>query len=391
MKRKICVITGSRAEFGLMSFIIADLKSDPDVDLQIIVTGMHLSPEFGLTINEITSLGLHVDAKVEMLLSSDTATGISKSLGLGIISLTDALTTLKPDIVLILGDRFETFAAAQVALFHNIPIAHIHGGELTEGAVDDSIRHCITKLSHIHFTSAEEHKKRVIQLGEEPKRVFNVGAATLDGVYRHKLKNKTQLEQDLGFSFGTENLLITLHPETIFKHEWKRQIDDILLALGDLENVTLIFTKSNADEGGRFINSKISTFVSRQTKNRFLFDSLGHLNYLSIMMFVDGVVGNSSSGIIEAPSFKIGTLNIGSRQKKRLKASSVIDCQPFYQNVKEGLKRLRSNDFKETLINTHNPYGNKPPSRSIIEALKGIELNDICSKNFHDITIRPTK
>jgi len=317
MIRKICVVTGSRADYGLLYWLMREIESIDNLKLQIVVTGMHLSPEFGLTFNQIEQDGFIIDYKVEMLLSSDSGIGISKSMGLGMIGFADAFEGLKPDLLVLLGDRFEIFSAASVATILKIPIAHLHGGETTEGAFDESFRHSITKMSHLHFVSMLDYRHRVIQLGEYPDRVFNVGAIGIDNIKRLSLLSRKDTEESIGFSLGKRNLLITFHPATLEKSTSKEQFSNLLGALEELEKTNLFFTKTNADTDSRVINKMIDKYVKNHSDKAIAYTSLGQLRYLSVMKHMDGIVGNSSSGLLEAPSFKIGTVNIGDRQRLR--------------------------------------------------------------------------
>ena len=327
MKRKICVVTGTRAEYGLLRWVIKGIKESHDLQLQLVVTGMHLSPEFGLTYKDIQQDGYPIKKKVEMLLSSDTTSGIIKSMGLGIISYAEAFDELKPDLLVVLGDRYEIFSAASAAMIARIPIGHIHGGEATEGLIDESIRHSITKMSHLHFVATEEYKNRVIQLGETPKNIFNVGGLGIDSIKRLNLLEKKELEDEINFKFGLKNLMITFHPVTLEQNTSSDQMKELLSALENMHDTKLIFTMPNADTDGRVLFDIVNDFVI-QNPNAKSYTSLGQLKYLSCLKYVDGVVGNSSSGIIEAPSFNIGTINIGDRQKGRIKAQSIIDVVP---------------------------------------------------------------
>jgi GDP/UDP-N,N'-diacetylbacillosamine 2-epimerase (hydrolysing) len=352
-------------------------------ELQVIVTGMHLSPEFGLTYKEVEK-DFSINKKIEMLLSSDTPVGISKSMGLAQISFAEAYEELKPDIVVILGDRFEIFSAAASAMIAGIPIAHIHGGETTEGAFDESIRHSITKMSHLHFVATEEYRRRVIQLGEDPTRVFNVGAPGLDSIHTLKLLEKHELEREISFKFGKRNLLVTFHPVTLEQSTAKYQFQQLLQALDELSETRLIFTKANADTDGRVINSMIDTYVSANSGKAIAFTSLGQQRYLSALHYVDAVVGNSSSGLIEAPSFKVATVNIGDRQKGRVKAESVIDCPPEKNAILEALLRLYSPDFQRTLNSVINPYEKGGASKKIATILHSHSLTQLLKKQFFD-------
>jgi len=386
MKRKICVVTGTRAEYGLLYWLMKEIEADKDLTLQIIATGMHLSPEFGLTYKEIEK-EFKIDKKIEMLLSSDTPIGISKSMGLAQISFAEAYEELNPDIVVLLGDRYEIFSAASAAMIARVPIAHLHGGETTEGAFDEAIRHSITKMSHLHFTATESYRKRVIQLGENPERVFNVGGLGIENIKRLKLLNKEELENSIGFKFNKKNLLVTFHPVTLEKGTAKTQFQALLNALDKLEETLIIFTKSNSDTDGRIINQMIDSYVTENRSKAISFTSLGQLRYLSTLQFVDAVVGNSSSGLAEAPSFKIGTINIGERQKGRIKAASVIDCTPEEKAISNAIEKLYSKPFQKALKSVSNPYGDGIASRKIVEKLKSVDLQLIIKKSFYDLYV----
>ncbi len=386
MSRKICVITGTRAEYGLLRWVMQGLKDDPEFTLQIIVTGMHLSPEFGLTYQAIEQDGFEIDRKVEMLLSSDTPVGIAKSMGLGLIGFADALNDLQPDLIVVLGDRFEIFSVVSAALIARIPVAHLHGGEKTEGAFDEAIRHAITKMSHLHFVAADEYRQRVIQLGEQPDRVFLVGGLGIDNIKRLQLLDRAALEESLDFKLGLKNLLITFHPVTLETSTAENQMNELLLALSDLENTHLIFTLPNADTDGRVLIRMVERFVA-QHPNARAYTSLGQLRYLSCIAQVDGVIGNSSSGLAEVPSFKKGTINIGDRQRGRLQATSVINCEPTKESLVLALKRLYTSDFQSSLKQTVNPYGEGGASEKVIATLKNIDRNDMVKKTFYDLSI----
>jgi len=385
-KRKIAVVTGTRAEYGLLYWLMYEIKQDPDLELQVIVTGMHLSPEFGLTYKFVEKDGFKIDAKIEMLLSSDTATGVAKSIGLGIISFTDAFTKLSPDIIVLLGDRFEALAVAQAALVQRIPLAHIHGGELSEGAVDDAMRHAITKMSHLHFVAAEPYRKRVIQLGEDPRRVFNVGAPGLEHIKRRKLLGRKELEEEIGFQLGKTNFLVTYHPVTLNIKETDKELKNLFLALDQFREAKIIFTKSNSDAAGRLINSKIDEYVSCHLNRATSFVTLGSLNYLSLLQFMDSVIGNSSSGLIEVPYFKKPTVNIGSRQANRLRTSSIIDCVGDENSIVAAIKKAMSNKFKKRIKNVISLYGQDKTSNKIKTIIKKVDLQKILIKNFNDFT-----
>ena len=383
-KRKVCIFTGTRAEYGLLKPLMDEIKSDPDLELQIVASCMHLSPEFGLTYQEIEKDGFNIDEKVEMLLSSDTPSGIVKSMGLGMIGYTDALNRLKPDITVVLGDRFEALAFAIASFVNRIPIAHLYGGEATEGLIDEGIRHCITKLSYLHFTSTEEYRRRVIQLGEEPQRVFNVGALGIDNIKKMKLLTKDEIESKLGIKFKSKNLLITYHPVTLKKDESEKEFKALLNVLREMEDTLFIFTKPNADTEGRKIINLIEEFVKENSGKAVVFTSLGQLKYLSIMQYVDAVVGNSSSGIIEAPSLKVPTINIGDRQKGRIRAKSIIDCKGTEEDIKRALVIIYDKNFRENLQNIDNPYGDGNSASKIKNILKVHKINSI-EKSFYNI------
>lgn len=383
MSRKICVVTGTRAEYGLLRWVMQGIKDDPTLTLQVIVTGMHLSPEFGLTWREIECDGFTIDQKVEMLTSSDTAVGITKSMGLGLIGFADALQVLNPDLVLVLGDRFEILSAVSAALVARIPIAHLHGGEATEGLIDEAIRHSITKMSHLHFVAAEEYRRRVIQLGEQPTNVHLVGGLGIDNVKRLELLPRAELEASLDFSLGAKSLLITFHPVTLENATAEHQMDELLAALSELQDTQLIFTLPNADTDGRALIAQVQQYVAANANAR-AYTSLGQLRYLSTVALVDGVVGNSSSGLAEVPSFRKGTVNIGDRQRGRLMASSVINCAPERGDIAAALQTLYSDEFQASLDSARNPYGDGGASDRIVAIIKAAELNGILKKRFYD-------
>ena len=386
MKRKICVVTGTRAEYGLLYWLIKEIKKDEDLELQIIATGMHLSPEFGLTYKEIEK-EFKIDKKIEMILSSDTAVGISKSMGLAQISFAEAYEEIKPDIVVVLGDRYEIFSAVSAAMIARIPVAHLHGGEATEGLIDEPIRHSITKMSHIHFTATEEYKNRVIQLGEHPRRVFNFGGMGIENIKKLNLLSKEEFAKSINCKLNKRNLLVTYHPVTLEKQTSGKQFKELLNAIDELKRTNIIFSKANSDTEGRIINQMIDEYVSYNSYKSVGFTSLGQLRYLSALQFVDAVVGNSSSGLAEAPSFKIGTVNIGDRQKGRKKASSVIDCEPNKNSILKAFEKLYSQEFQKVVKETTNPYGDGCASKKIVEILKTVDLEKFLKKSFYDLRI----
>lgn len=384
-KRKVCVVTGTRAEYGLLYWTMKEIESHDSLTLQIVVTGMHLSPEFGLTYKQIEEDGFNIDEKVEMLLSSDTPTGISKSMGVALIGFSDCFARLRPDIIVILGDRFELLSAASAALVARIPIAHIHGGEQTQGAFDEAIRHAITKMSHIHFTSTEHYRRRVIQLGEHPDTVLNVGAAGIDNIKKMTLLNREEFEKSINFKLGKKNLLVTFHPVTLENATAEEQFSQLLRSLDGLKDTHLIFTMPNADTDGRVIIRMTEEYVRGHDQESVAFQSLGQLRYLSAMQFVDGVLGNSSSGLIEVPSFRIGTINVGDRQKGRIKADSVIDCDPSAESIGNAIATLYSDVFQMRLNNVENPHGRGGAAIKIAKLLGDVDLEGITKKKFYDI------
>lgn len=384
--KKICVVTGTRAEYGLLMPLLEEIKKSEDLELQLLVTGMHLSPEFGLTYKLIEADGYIINEKVDILLSSDTPVGISKSMGLGMIGFSESFERLQPDMVVLLGDRYETFVAATTASVARIPIAHLHGGETTEGAFDEAFRHAITKMSWLHFTSAEEYRKRVIQLGESPERVFNVGAIGIENIRKMPLMNKDELEKSLGITFQKELLLVTFHPVTLEDATSEVQFRNLLSALETFENTTIIFTKANSDTDGRIINEMIDNYTNEHLENTLAFTSMGQLRYLSAMKLASVVVGNSSSGIIEAPSFNVPTVNIGDRQKGRMQAKSVINCNPLTNSIEKAITLALSDSFKNSIKTMENPYGNGFVSKKILDELKNaLDKTISLKKSFYDV------
>jgi len=384
--RKICIITGTRAEYGLLRWVMQGIKDDPELRLQLIVTGMHLSPEYGLTYKAIEEDGFQIDRKVELLTSSDTSVGIAKSMGLGLIGFADALNQLQPDLVVVLGDRFEIFSAVSASLVAHIPVAHLHGGETTEGSLDEALRHSITKMSHLHFVATEKYRDRVIQLGEQPDFVFTVGGLGIDSIKKLQLLSRSELEKSIDFKLGKKNLLITFHPVTLETDTAENQLEELLTALSVLKDTQLIFTLPNADMGSRGLIKMINKFTARFPNAR-AYPSLGQLRYLSCVAQVDGVVGNSSSGLLEVPSFQKGAINIGDRQRGRLQADSVINCAPIRESIAEALDRLYSSEFKSGLCKVINPYGEGGASEKIIKTIKSYPIGGIVAKRFYDLPI----
>jgi UDP-hydrolysing UDP-N-acetyl-D-glucosamine 2-epimerase len=383
VKRKISVVTGTRAEYGLLYWLLKEIKDDPDLQLQLVATGMHLSPEFGLTYKQIEADGFTIDAKVEMLLSGDTPVAIAKSIGLGVIGFADAFERLRPDILVVLGDRFEILAAAQTALIAKIPLAHLHGGESTEGLIDEAIRHAVTKMAHLHFVASEPYRQRVIQMGENPGQVFNFGAPGLDNINKLTLLNKEEFEQAINFKLGKINFLVTYHPVTILNNVTEKSMASLLTALKSFPEAKIIFTKPNADTHGRIIGNMIDRFVEENSNNSVAFTTMGQIRYLSAIKHVDVVVGNSSSGLIEAPLFKKPTVNIGDRQRGRLKAKSIIDCEETSAAIISAIEKSLSPEFQKTLANVSSLYGYGNVSPKIKEILKNISLDGILMKKFY--------
>lgn len=385
--KKICVVTATRAEYGLLKPLMLRLRDSEDFELQVLVTGAHLSPEFGLTYGFIEEDGFSIDEKVEMLLSSDTATGIVKSMGVGMIGYSDAFTRLSPDAVIILGDRYEMLSVASSATIFNIPIIHLHGGEITEGAYDDAIRHAITKISALHFTSTDEYRQRVIQMGENPFNVHNVGAIGLDNINTLSLLTRDQLEENLGIQFNRYNYQVTFHPETLSHISSEEQFEVLLSAINKQEDSYFVFTKANADTDGRIINQMIDKFVAKNPQKASSYNSLGSLRFLSVVKICDAIVGNSSSGIIEAPSLLTATINIGDRQKGRTQAKSILNCSINKTEILNCFEKVRNTDFQESILATVNPYGNGGTSEKIINILEAIDFNKLRTKEFYNINI----
>lgn len=376
----VCVVTGSRADYGLLLPVMRAIQADPVLQLQLAVTGMHLAPEYGLTYQIIETDGFAIDARVDMLVSSDTAAGNSKSVGLGVIGFADVFARLRPDLLLLLGDRFEIFAAAQAALLARLPIAHMAGGDSTEGAFDEALRHSITKMAQIHFVTNADAARRVRQLGEDPAQVHTVGSPALDLLRELRLLDRAELEQSLGFCFKQRNLLITFHPETL-AHSNDQAMDELLAGLHDLgDKIGLIFTKPNADAGGRAIAEALDTFVASHA-NAAAYTSLGQLRYYSVMAQADAVVGNSSSGLYEAPSLHVPTVNIGDRQRGRLRAASVIDCPAQRVAIVEAIQAALRLDCRDAV----NPYGDGYATQRIMAVLHALDdPARLLKKHFHD-------
>lgn len=386
MSRKIAVITGTRAEYGLLYYLMRDLQNNKNAQLQLIVTGAHLSHDHGYTVKQIEDDGFPIAAKVDMQLGGDAPVDIARSMGVCTSEMAKVFAELKPDIIVILGDRYEMLAAASAALVMNVPIAHIHGGESTQGAIDEAIRHSITKIAQIHFVSTDVYRKRVIQLGENPQAVHLVGALGVDGIKKTPLLNREEIEKSLDFKFAKKNLLITFHPVTLENKTSTQQMEELLAALSEFNDTQLIFTMPNADAGGLALMEMINNFV-KQNKNAHVYSSLGQQRYLSCLALIDVVIGNSSSGIIEAPSFKKATINIGSRQLGRIKADSVIDCEATKPSILAALHKAYSPEFQAILPSVKNPYEGENTCEKIINILLSTDLSNILAKQFFDITL----
>lgn len=386
--KKIAIITATRAEYGLLRPLIELVQSDQELELQLLVTGAHLSSNHGNTWKQIEADGFPITRKIEILLSSDTPAALSKVMGLAQISFGEAFEELKPDMAIILGDRYEMLAIASTALMFNIPIAHLHGGELTFGAIDDSIRHAITKMSSLHFTSTEKYRRRIIQMGEDPKTVFNTGAIGLDNIRNLKLYNQQELEASIGTKLKKRNFIITYHPETRNSESVKHQMEQLLGALDEFEDNTLfLFTGANADIHGNEINNILKEFSKEHPENALFFDSLGQLRYLSCLKYFDMVIGNSSSGIIEAPSFCIPVVNIGERQTGRIIAQNVISCHNSKTEIKDAINKGLSASFRKSIESLISPFGEGSAAPQIVDILKKYCIQDV--KKFHDLKLQP--
>lgn len=384
-KRKIAIITGSRAEYGLLRWLMTEIKADQGLQLQVVATGMHLAAEFGMTVNAILEDGFTVDEMVESQISSDTKVGMAKSLGLGTISMADALRRLAPDVVVLLGDRYEILAAAQVAALMGIPVAHISGGEVTEGAMDDWIRHAITKASWWHFPGNETYRRRIIQLGESPQRVFNVGDPGLDHFKRVTPLDRAALGEALGMPLHAPLFLVTYHPATLGALEPAAAFRELLAALDAFPQATVLLTKPNADAGGRELATLAEAWAEANAGRARCFTSMGQLRYLSAMLLADVVVGNSSSGIVEAPAAKVPTVNVGPRQDGRLKATSIIDCAEDSGEIRSALERALSSEFRARARAVESLYGDCDASSQIKRIVAETALPTVLKKGFHDL------
>ena len=385
--KRIGIMTGTRAEYGLLKPLMQVINKDNDLELYLIVSGMHLSPEFGMTYQEIEEDGFEINAKVEMLLSSDSPAGISKSIGLGVIGFADEFQRADLDMLILLGDRYEALSAAICALVMRIPIAHLHGGELTEGAIDEGIRHSITKMSYLHFTSTEQYRNRVIQLGENPERVFYVGALGVENIKKIKLMTKEELERSIHFEIDENTVIVTYHPVTLENNTVEEQFLNLLEVLDRNPKIRMIFTKANADTNGRIVNELIDKYAAQNSERACAFVSLGQKRYLSALKYCRIVIGNSSSGIIEAPSFGKPIINIGDRQKGRICADSVINCGYTQQEIQQAMETALTEEFENKARNCRNPYEKENTAANIISVIKDYLLNDKIKlkKGFYDI------
>ena len=385
--KRIGIMTGTRAEYGLLKPLMQEINKDNDLELYLIVSGMHLSPEFGMTYKEIEGDGFQINAKVEMLLSSDSPAGISKSIGLGVIGFADEFQRADLDMLILLGDRYEALSAAICAMVMRIPIAHLHGGELTEGAIDEGIRHSITKMSYLHFTSTEQYRNRVIQLGENPERVFYVGALGVENIKKINLMTKEELERSIHFEIDENTVIVTYHPVTLENNTVEEQFLNLLEVLDRNPKIRMIFTKANADTNGRIVNELIDKYAAQNSERACAFMSLGQKRYLSALKYCRIVIGNSSSGIIEAPSFGKPIINIGDRQKGRICADSVINCGYTQQEIQQAMETALTEEFENKARNCRNPYEKENTAANIISVIKDYLLNDKIKlkKGFYDI------
>jgi len=386
--RKICVFTSTRAEYGLLRRVIKGIDTCPDLRLQVIVSGTHLVAEQGMTIKEIRADGFEPDECVDINLTDDSPVGICRSMGLALTQYGQVLMRLRPDVLVILGDRFEAFCCAAAAQICRVPIAHIHGGESTEGAVDEAFRHSITKMAHLHFSCCEEYRRRIIQLGESPQFVYNVGALGVENIRNTVLVGRTALEKSIGFLLDKPFFLVTFHPVTLEKATAGEQFAELLVALDQFADHKIIFTKANADTDGKIINGIIDAYVKKHPKRCIAFPSLGLVRYLSAMKLCDAVVGNSSSGILEAPAFKVPTVNIGDRQKGRIRAASVVDCAPDHSTITAAIGNALDPGFQILLANMYNPFEQPGTSCQIVQKLRSTNWSGQLKKSFFDLNMQ---
>ena len=384
--KKIAILTATRAEYGLLAPVIRKLNMEPEIDVRVVVTGMHLCREFGMTVDEIRQDGVHIDREIDICIDSDTPAGISKTMSRALTGFADYFAENRPDALMVLGDRYETLAVCIAAMNERIPIIHLHGGEATLGAVDEAVRNAITKMSYLHFTSTEEYRRRVIQMGEAPDRVFKSGAVGVENALNIERMTKCELEESLGCRLGDSLAVLTFHPVTLENNTAQNQIDELIKAMEKYPDITFLCTKANADVDGKIINASLQKCADTN-RNVLLYDSLGVRRYLSALACAEFVIGNSSSGIIEVPSFGIPTINIGDRQKGRIQAESVINCEPFFEDIAAAIEKARSAQFCSRIKDVENPYGNGNASDIIVSVTKDFLLNDKLDtrKNFYDI------
>lgn len=383
MTRRICVVTGTRADFGLLRWLMHDIAAHPALALQLVVTGTHLVPSYGDTLREITDAGFVPDACVPMLVAGDTPVAVTKSVGLAVLGFADAFARLAPDVVVVLGDRYEILAAAQAAMLASIPVAHLHGGEVTTGALDDAMRHAITKLSHLHFVAAEPYRRRVLQLGESPAAVHLVGGLGVDAIRRAPLPDRAALERSLGFALGDRTVLVAFHPETATGVPPAAQADELLAALATLDDTTLVLTAPNADAGGVAIAARFETFADARP-HAHLVPSLGQLRWLACVREADAIVGNSSSGLLEAPTLGCATIDVGARQAGRLRAESVLGVPCERDAIVAALATVRTDAFRARVAAARNPYGDGGAAARIVEVLASVSLEGLVAKRFVD-------
>lgn len=390
MKRKICVVSTSRADYGLLFWLLKEIEKSRFLELSLVLSGSHLEERLGLTYKEVQRDFKHF-YKVPLGLENDDETALCLAFSAGVAGFGKVLEQIKPDIMVLLGDRYEMLSAGIAGMLRAVPLAHIHGGESTQGAIDEGIRHALTKMSHIHFCATSLYKRRIIQLGENPARVYNVGGLGVENIKRLELLGKKDFENSLGFKLGKKNILVTFHPQTIKKKSASKQFSQILNALDSLKDTHFIFTGANADNGGKIINEMAQNYCLKNPKKAIFAISLGQLRYLSAIKHADIVLGNSSSGISEAPSLKKATINIGNRQKGRIKAPSVIDCACEKSAILRAIKKAYSKDFKKKLKSVKNPYDSGFASKKIVKVLENIKLNGILKKKFYDLDAKCIK
>ncbi len=380
--RRIALVTTSRAEYGIQSRLIRMLQDDPEIDFRLVVSGTHLSKKHGCTVKQIEADGIEVAEKVDI--GIDKGWPVAKIMAATLEKMSVVIQNMKPDLVVLLGDRYEMLSVALACTLNNIPIAHLHGGETTIGATDEVFRHSITKAAYLHFTSCEEYRQRVIQLGEDPKRVFNVGSLGVENCRKFKLLTRPELEKELGFKFAKHNILVTFHPVTFEQGNATAQVDELIAALAGLEDTQIVITHPNADAEGDLIADRFKTFAKGR-QNVHLRSSLGSLRYLSYVKQASAIVGNSSSGVIEVPSFNVPTVNIGNRQAGRIMPETVICCTPKRKEITKAVEKAFSKDFRDLIAKAKNPYEKKGTAEKILFRLKSADLRKAVAKKFYDL------